>query len=208
MLKRQAQVHLAELQDEIIDILYAIDPDAVLHGGTAIWRCLQGNRFSENIDCYSLAGKNFKAKLEAELKKRDLVLKKFKESENTIFSKISNGQTEISLEVSKRKSPEKIQASFEKSDGSSTEIFTLSTEGFIIEKTEAFLHRRLIRDLYDIWFLASKAEKIEKSRKALEKLGKNYKEPVDEKNLKTIVFLGIAPPAKAMLEKILQRLPQ
>ncbi|MDD5163274.1 MAG: nucleotidyl transferase AbiEii/AbiGii toxin family protein [Candidatus ainarchaeum sp.] len=208
MLKRQSQVRLAELQDETVDILYSIDPNAVLHGGTAIWRCLQGNRFSEDIDCYSLAGKNFRAKLEAELKKRNLILKKFKESENTVFSKISNSQTEVSLEVSKRKSPEKIQASFEKSDGSSTEIFTLSIEGFIIEKVDAFLNRRLIRDLYDLWFLSSKTEKIEKSRKALEKLFKNYKVPVDEKNLKTIVFSGIAPPSKAMLEKILQRLSQ
>ena len=47
------RLRLAELQDEVIDIIYnRVEPDATLYGGTAIWRCYGGNRFSEDIDIY------------------------------------------------------------------------------------------------------------------------------------------------------------
>ena len=47
------RLRLAELQDEVIDIIYnRVEPDAILYGGTAIWRCYGGSRFSEVIDIY------------------------------------------------------------------------------------------------------------------------------------------------------------
>ena len=205
ILKRQAQVRLAELQDEAVDLVYAVFPDAVLHGGTAIWRCFQGNRFSEDLDFYALVGKDFKPKLEAELKKRGLFLVKFKQTENAVFAKISNSQAEVSLEISVRKSPEKVSAGFEKTDGSFIEIFSLSPEIFIVENANAYQNRRLVRDLYDVYFLLGKTREAKKFEKELEKLVKNFKPPLDEKNLKTLVFSGIAPSSKVMLEKIRQR---
>ena len=51
-LKKRQHRELALLQDEITDIVYRISDEAVLHGGTAIWRCYGGNRFSEDIDIY------------------------------------------------------------------------------------------------------------------------------------------------------------
>ena len=47
------RLRLAELQYEVIDIIYnRVEPDATLYGGTAIWRCYGGNRFSEDIHIY------------------------------------------------------------------------------------------------------------------------------------------------------------
>ncbi|MBU0636453.1 nucleotidyl transferase AbiEii/AbiGii toxin family protein [Candidatus Micrarchaeota archaeon] len=206
VLKRQSHVQLAELQDEVVDLVYSVFPKAVLHGGTAIWRCLQGNRFSEDLDFYALVDRKFKQGLEEEIKKRGLFLAKFKQTQNTVFAKISNFQTEVSLEISVRKSPEIISTSFEKTNGSSTEIFTLSPEELLKEKSAAYLNRGLVRDLYDVFFLLGKTDTIDRARKELEKLIKNSKAPVDEKNLKTLVFSGIAPSSKNMLEKIQKRL--
>jgi predicted nucleotidyltransferase component of viral defense system len=205
-LKRLSQVRLAELQDEALEAVYAVFPDAVLHGGTAIWRCFQGNRFSEDLDFYAPVKKEFRPKLETELKKRGLLLTKFKQTENVVFAKISNNQVEMSIEISTRKSPEKVSVSFEKTDGSFTEIFSLSEPVFIAEKAAAYQSRRLIRDLYDVYFLLGKFGLDEKPRKELEKMLKNFQPPLDEKNLKTLVFSGAVPSSKSMLEKIRQRL--
>lgn len=205
-LKRQSQVRLAELQDEVVDLLYAVFPEAVLHGGTAIWRCFQGNRFSEDLDFYAPVEKGFKQELEKELKKRGLVLTKFKQTENTIFAKISNNQTVVSLEISVRKAPPAISMGFEKADGSSIEVLTLSPEDFLAEKAGAYLDRRLIRDLYDVFFLLDKTNQIEKAKKELQSLVKNFKEPKDEKNLQALVFSGAVPSSKSMLEKIQRRI--
>ncbi|MEM1546291.1 MAG: nucleotidyl transferase AbiEii/AbiGii toxin family protein [Candidatus Methanomethylicia archaeon] len=32
--------------------IYNSFPEAVIHGGTAIWRCYGSNRFSEDVDVY------------------------------------------------------------------------------------------------------------------------------------------------------------
>ena len=36
----------------IVETLYEIFDNAVLHGGTSIWRCYKGNRISEEVDVY------------------------------------------------------------------------------------------------------------------------------------------------------------
>ena len=51
-LKKKAHKDIAEAQDIIIRELYTLFDKAVLHGGTSIWRCYGGNRFSEDIDVY------------------------------------------------------------------------------------------------------------------------------------------------------------
>lgn len=47
-LKKRLHVDVGRLQDEAMEVLYSVDNTLVLHGGTAIWRCFSGNRFSED----------------------------------------------------------------------------------------------------------------------------------------------------------------
>ncbi|MHB1812966.1 MAG: nucleotidyl transferase AbiEii/AbiGii toxin family protein [Thermoplasmataceae archaeon] len=54
-LKKRQQVEIASLQDELISLMYAVSDDLILHGGTAIWRCFSGKRFSEDLDFYSIS---------------------------------------------------------------------------------------------------------------------------------------------------------
>ena len=51
-LKKATHREIAKAQDLIVETLYEVFETAVFHGGTAIWRCYKGNRFSEDIDIY------------------------------------------------------------------------------------------------------------------------------------------------------------
>ncbi|MFG1503175.1 MAG: hypothetical protein AAE984_07575 [Cuniculiplasma divulgatum] len=51
-LKKQSQVQIAFLQDEIMEILYSLTDDLIFHGGTVIWRCYNGKKFSEDLNFY------------------------------------------------------------------------------------------------------------------------------------------------------------
>lgn len=50
--KKASHKEIAQGQDILIKEVYEEFPTAVLHGGTAIWRCYNGLRFSEDIDLY------------------------------------------------------------------------------------------------------------------------------------------------------------
>ena len=48
------RLKIASLQDYIVELIYSkLEPSAILYGGTAIWRCYGGMRFSENLDIYN-----------------------------------------------------------------------------------------------------------------------------------------------------------
>ena len=192
-LKKRVHLELAMLQDEVMDIIYSLcrnDPP-VLHGGTAIWRCYDGKRFSEDLDFYGSLEKDFKEKLRNAVNARGFVLEKYKQTNNTVFAKISNGATVVKLEIALRKAPEKTVKHYEKTDGSVIDIYTLSAETLIIEKINAYNGRRYIRDIYDVYYLSSFTEKID--RKIMQRFIDNIEMPIDEKNLRTLIYSGVAP---------------
>ncbi|MEM3215724.1 MAG: nucleotidyl transferase AbiEii/AbiGii toxin family protein, partial [Candidatus Micrarchaeaceae archaeon] len=51
-LNTEEQKRIAMLQDTAIDIVDKAIKNYVLHGGTAIWRCYNGDRFSYDLDFY------------------------------------------------------------------------------------------------------------------------------------------------------------
>ncbi len=53
MLKTEHQLAVAALQDSVVESIFEMDENIVMQGGTAIWRCYNGNRFSEDIDIYA-----------------------------------------------------------------------------------------------------------------------------------------------------------
>ena len=64
-----------------------------------------------------------------------------------------------------------------------------------------YLKRLKIRDLYDIFFLLRYA-KEDVVKNNLIKLVKEFKEPIDEGNLKILILEGITPDKNKMLEYI------
>src|SRR3989338_1484273 len=192
-LKKQTHRDIARLQDEAMEILYQTDSSLVFHGGTAIWRCFGGNRFSEDLDLY---GKNISklAKTLPEIfSQHGLDTTKMKATDSTLFAKISDKKTEIRVEISSLSHAEPVAAAFEKVDGQFMEILTVSARDLLAEKIGAYQNRRRIRDLYDILHLSGQITADDQIKKAAAKLLTNPPKHVDEPNLKTILFSGAVP---------------
>jgi predicted nucleotidyltransferase component of viral defense system len=203
LLKKQKQVELAFLQDEAIDIVFSLDKNAVFHGGTCIWRCYDGKRFSEDLDFYS-SKKLMEKDFLKETKRRGLTLIKFRKTENSIYSKISSDRVECSIEFALRKK-KGILLDYFRTDGGIISVFGLSKEDLIIEKALAFSNRKLVRDVYDVYFLTANCD-MKKITSDLKTILNKWDSPVDEKNLKSLVYSGPIPNYNQMLQTIKRRL--
>ncbi|MBI5226975.1 nucleotidyl transferase AbiEii/AbiGii toxin family protein [Candidatus Micrarchaeota archaeon] len=205
-LRRRIHLETAMLQDEVLEIVYSLESNAILHGGTCIWRCYAGNRFSEDLDFYFKITEQFETGLRKKLKERDLLLLKYKKTSNLLFSKISDGNIEVRLEVNL--SPKKLVGvvrPYEKIDGSYVDIFTLSPEDLILEKISAYQSRKLIRDIYDIYHLSKYVQKEDQFKSQLLTFLNSIQKPIDEPNLKAIVYTGAIPSFKQILEYLNSR---
>jgi len=202
-LKKRMHVEIGVLQDQLIDLVYLVSENAVLHGGTAIWRCYSGNRFSEDLDFYAIRTENFAKKFESEIKKNGLTLMKFKETENLVFSKISDGNVEVRAEFNFARYKKGEIMQYERMDGTTTSIVTLSIDELIEEKVDAYLGRKMIRDVYDIYHLLNLTEK--ENHESLERLLKNIPKPIDEENLKAMIYSGAVPSFEQMIARIKRR---
>ena len=86
-------------------------------------------------------------------------------------------------------------------DGTKIVVNTLSPTDLIKEKIEAYLKRFKIRDLYDIFFLLDFVNQKEIGKNIFHFL-ENFKYPEDEKELKYLIIVGVAPKLEEILEKI------
>jgi predicted nucleotidyltransferase component of viral defense system len=209
-LKKKLHRDVGFLQDEVVELLYDIFPEIIFHGGTSIWRCYKGNRFSEDLDFYLLREENIKQKLIFLLSKKDLQLIKYKETENLIFSKITSNNIIIQLEIRlllkedlifKKSTP----IEYRKIDGSTITVLSLTEKELLFEKAKAYHNRKLIRDIYDVYFFSNFVSLTIKEKKELEEIILNFKEPIDSENLKAIVYKGAIPNYSQMLDFIKKR---
>ena len=146
----------AALQDKVVGIIFGHNGvgDAVLHGGTAICRCFESDRFSPDIDLCSTNTKTGNA-LAERFVEEGLEVKKFKRTGNgTIFASVSEGNTTITLSVAGRelRAHEHI-ATYRCVDGRIFPVTTITPQSLIIEKMQAFQNRRKHTDMYDIYHL-------------------------------------------------------
>ena len=197
--ERHRQVAIA--QDFLITELYRFFPQAVFHGGTAIWRCFHGGRFSEDLDVYIEKDKDQIERLFTSLQQKGMNVIKKKVSANSLYSKIEFDRHIVSLEAVFKKVKGTL-AEYEKVDGNILMVYSLTSNQFIEEKVEAYLGRKKIRDLYDIFFLLSKADRLPKVVDALQKLLAEFSLPEDETDLKSILLEGAMPDSKNMIEYI------
>lgn len=203
-LKKRLHRNIALAQDILVMEVYNHFLNAVIHGGTAIWRCYGSNRFSEDVDVYlpvNLEEKNINRFLTG-LKEKGFIVQKFKMTKNTVFSKFSYLDIIVSFEAVLKEIKNFVIKRFELVDGNFIFVNTLRPEEMIEEKVLAYLKRRKVRDLYDIFFLLNFVEEREKVRKILENFLKDFKEPEDEKELKVLIISGSVPRVEDMMEEI------
>lgn len=198
-IRRRQHREVAEAQDTAVEVLYSVFPRAVLHGGTAIWRCYSGNRFSEDLDLYLERDPERIGRLFELLEKRGLEVLKRRMGENALYSTLKLGEAEMRLEAVFRK-VRGILGEYETCGGDLLTVYTLSPEDLLEEKVEAYLTRRKIRDLYDVFYLLRLVEKSEKNRERISRLLRNFKSPTDERELKVVILFGAVPSVGEMLE--------
>jgi len=201
-LKTRLHADIARLQDEVLEIACSIDPALILHGGTAVWRCYGGNRFSEDIDLYCADVGKIEAELPGRITGRGLSMPKLKKTANLIFCKISNGSVEVRLEINFSKGAEPVVRQYEKTDGTFMSILTLSEENLLLEKMHAYAGRRFIRDIYDVYHLSVQIRDDVEVKMAISKFLESIQEPVDEKNLKAIIYSGAVPSFRQIAEAL------
>lgn len=203
-LKKTAHKGIAKAQDIIVETLYSVFDDAVIHGGTSIWRCYNGNRFSEDIDVYITRDLK-KINLLFELfEKKGFYINKKKIGENSIYSSLILNREVIRFEALFKEIKGSLKE-YETVEGNFISIYTLTPEELIKEKIDTYLKRLKIRDLYDIFFLLRYAQNSV-IKKELQEFLKKFKKPIDENELKTIILEGIVPKTEDMISYIKRRI--
>ena len=202
-LNNSGQVALARLQDAIVEALVEVEPGIIFHGDTAIWRCYNGNRFSEDVDIYAT---------NAQIRKLDLGLMWSLSKRNATMEyptytdrMVGIRSTDARSKYEAMKTPRgirSVQAEYVRTDGSKLFVNTLSVKSFISEKIGTYVKRRYVRDFYDLYHLIS----IEKPDGATKSLVKRFlpgaERPIDESKLKDLVYTGIAPSFDTMKTSI------
>jgi predicted nucleotidyltransferase component of viral defense system len=199
-LKREVHKKLAYAQDLILEEVYKKIDNAVLHGGTAIWRCYSGRRFSEDLDFYFPKNEKKIREIFSLLKSKGFNIKKLKISSRGVYSLLEYERVSVRLEATFQK-VNFVLCDYELSNGNFISIYSLTPEQFLSEKCKTYLKRFKIRDLWDVFFLLNKIENPKKIKEIGELL-KKYKKPVDEEDLKSILVEGIVPSSDLMIDYI------
>lgn len=191
------RLEIARMQDRLIDLIYNyIQPDAILYGGTAIWRCLGGSRFSEDIDIY--VNPEFNRKIDNVLRRSNLKIEN-RDRELPLHMSIGDGKTAILLEASEG-SYESTIAQYTRTDGTSMTISMLPPSELFIRKMEAYEGRRYIRDIYDLVHLTNFVDKSDSYiRSEFRLFIEGIKKPVDEHILRSLVYRGSSMPFDKMV---------
>ena len=116
-----------------------------------------------------------------------------KDTGNVIFSQISDGRVEVRLEINHKRKVEGIPVKYELSDGSYTEVLSLSPNQIILEKIAAYTDRRFVRDIYDIYHLSSITDDLSSIKDRLSVFLDQIEKPVDEQILRSLVYIGNPP---------------
>jgi predicted nucleotidyltransferase component of viral defense system len=213
------QMEKAKLEDALVELLYGKYMGLVLHGGTSIWRCYGGNRFSRDLDFY-LAAKTSEDKMRY-YKELSNFLREFgfrmKErgyenaTDTMHFLVESNTKMKVDINFKYKKGRE---SDYTKIDGSKIVVLSLSPLELLNEKIAAyedklndtgeFKHPEA-QDLYDIYYLISLIDKcdattVEKLRLLANKINGNP--PSDMGSLGHLIIAGLPPSFEMMLDRI------
>ncbi|NCN39028.1 MAG: hypothetical protein COY38_04590 [Candidatus Aenigmarchaeota archaeon CG_4_10_14_0_8_um_filter_37_24] len=204
-LKKKAQKDLAVAQDLVVIEMYNSFPKTVIHGGTCIWRCYGGNRFSEDIDVYLPENLKKSKKLKGFIQSLERIgfqTEKFKETENSIFAKFSYQGAIVSFEAVFKDIENFATKPFEMADGTFINVYTFEPEELIREKVAAYKKRRKVRDIYDIFFLLNFANDKNAIKSCLKGFFEDFHDPIDQKDLKALIITGAIPQMNEMVEAI------
>jgi len=212
-LNKRSQRDIALLEDVLIRIIYEIDNTAEVHGGTAIWRCYGGRRFSKDIDIYIRSKEHleaFRLRIQKTAQKYGTEVLKLKDTGNLIFMELLLGDIYSEIDINYKKYyADPVLKRYENTDGTFFEILTLPPEILIQEKIDAYKDREYITDLYDIGLLVDYAD-IGIVGLQLRQFMSSVNAPKDlekeEMRLKTLIYEGPVPTFESLINSIRGRI--
>ncbi|MCL4363549.1 nucleotidyl transferase AbiEii/AbiGii toxin family protein [Candidatus Marsarchaeota archaeon] len=202
----ETQRNRAIIEDEIVDLMLKYYSGFVMHGGTAVWRCYGGNRFSRDVDFYSNLRPSDESRFQKQFHKL-LIEKgypireeKYNNKTKTMHVIFKGGSTTGKLDIT-FENAKGIAAEYLRVDGSKRIILALSPEALLNEKIDAYLDKysvqsHEIQDLYDMLILKDRISKLSiNTRNKLSSFLTKIKAdpPRDEKELKKLILNGVAP---------------
>ncbi len=203
LLKRRSELETAKLEDSVMDLLTGITDRMALHGGTAVWRCYGGKRFSTDIGAY-IWDAGVQERFIRGAQKLGIEAAKFREKGVTSMHVRKNG-TEISIE---QRNVEKnaVLVPYERVDGSKVNILALSAEDMVLEKIAAYDGRRAYKDLYDITVLLNSVKERYTVHEGLADFIAKVPAP-DEgvqsySEFRSVIYAGVVPTYQQMTEFI------
>ncbi len=203
VLKRRNELETAQLEDDVMNVLANITDKMALHGGTAIWRCYGGKRFSTDIDLYVWA-EDFREKFIKGIEKIGVEATKFREKGVTSIH-VRKNDREIKVE-SRDAEKASILMPYERIDGSKVNVLVLSPEDLIKEKIDAYSDRRAYKDLYDITLLLNHVGEPRKIKKELSAFAGSILKPDENvqsySEFKATVYAGVVPSYNEMSDFI------
>lgn len=202
-LKSRSELETAKLEDDVVGVIANITGKVALHGGTAVWRCYGGKRFSRDIDAYVWYS-DFRKKFIGAAARLGIEVSKFREKRITYIN-VRKGDTEIKIE-SNNVERNAILVPYERVDGSKINILALSPEDLILEKIDAYMNRRAYKDLYDITVLLNSVKEPGRIRNALRRFAESIQEPDEDfqsySQFRSVIYAGTAPAYERMAELV------
>jgi len=199
-LKGKVHRKIAYAQDFIVKKVYSILNNTVLHGGTAIWRCFNGKRLSEDLDFYFSKDLKKIERVFENLEKLGFEIKKKKILKSRVYSELILDRTLVRIEASFQKISG-VLVDYEMSDENFSSRYGLAFEWFLSEKANVYLKRFKIKNSLDVFFLLKNVKEIKKI-KEIGILIKKYKKQIDEEDLKVILLEGIVLSSEDMIQYI------
>ena len=213
----ETQLRRAIMGDEVVDLVLKHYDNFVMHGGTAVWRCYGGNRFSRDVDFYSNLDPSGESLFQKQLHKllvdhgypiREEKYNNKTKTLHVIFrGEGTTGKLDITFAKARGDAVEYLRV-----DGAKRIIHALSPEALLNEKIDAYSNKyekqeHEIQDIYDMVILKNRIEKpsMETCKRLsafLDKVKDNA--PKDERTLKQLVFRGVAPDFSGII-RILER---
>ncbi len=214
------QLEKAKLEDVIVEILYREYNDLVFHGGTAIWRCYAGNRFSRDLDFY-MRPETTKERMKQYRDVSKFLInygfsmkeKEYNNDTETMHFTVgaSNAKMKIGINLRYKNG---IPIDYAEIDGGKIVVLSLSPTELLKEKITAyndkldnmgkFKHPEA-HDLYDMWYLVTLIKKADRSTvKSLEALINKIgnKPPLDMRSLGHLIISGLAPSFELMIKDL------
>ncbi len=215
--KNDEQLEKARLEDVLVSLLYDKYKGLVFHGGTAIWRCYSGNRFSRDIDFYLGAEKDKRTQYRefaGFLKDRGFTIKeKGYDGANGVMHFLVESTTKMKVDINlKRK--EGSPAEYVKVDGSRMVVLSLTPEELLEEKIDAYedklrgqksFREPEVQDLYDIYHLTTviksgRSKTVGRLRALVKEIENNP--PPNLRSLDHLILSGVAPTFDFMIGRI------